>query len=107
MTFVNPILAWVGLGAVAIPVLIHLLLRRRRKPVPWAAMRFLLEAYRSQRQRILLEQWLLLLTRCLLVAVIALGVGRLVLGGGFGAEGPRVVCLVVDDSLTSATRAPG
>lgn len=105
MTFLNPILAWVGLGAVAIPVLIHLLLRRRRQPVPWAAMRFLLEAYRSQRRRVLLEQWLLLATRCLLVALIALGVGRLVLGGGLGAEGPRVLYLVLDDSLTSAAGA--
>lgn len=105
MTFLNPILAWVGLGAVAIPVLIHLLLRRRRQPVPWAAMRFLLEAYRSQRRRVLLEQWLLLAARCLLVALIALGVGRLVLGGGLGAEGPRILYLVLDDSLTSATGA--
>ena len=46
MTFLHPGILVAGLLAVAIPILIHLLLRRKRQPVKWGAMRFLLEAYR-------------------------------------------------------------
>lgn len=106
LTFLHPILAAAGLGAVAIPVVIHLLMRRRRRPVAWAAMRFLVEAYRAQKRRLLVEQWLLLATRCLLIALVALGIGRLVLGdpGATGRSGPRTVYLVIDDSLTAGVQ---
>ncbi|MBM3335798.1 BatA domain-containing protein, partial [Candidatus Sumerlaeota bacterium] len=40
LTFVHPIMLW-GLLAGAIPIIIHLLNRRRYRPMPWAAMRFL------------------------------------------------------------------
>jgi hypothetical protein len=63
-------------GAVAIPVIIHLINRRRYKIVPWAAMRFLLAAQKQTRKRMRIEQLLLLLVRililaCLLFAMIA------------------------------------
>ena len=50
-SFVAPALAAAGAAAIAIPILIHLLSRRRRIPVLWGAMRFLLEAYRRHRRR--------------------------------------------------------
>lgn len=107
MTFLHPALAMVGLGAVSLPIIIHLLIRRRVKPVRWAAMKFLLEAYKQRRRRLILEQLLLLATRCLLVACIAIALGRLLVGGNSGAgigAGPRPTSLVIviDDSLTSA-----
>ena len=40
--FLNPLL-FGGLAAVAAPILIHLLHRRRVKPMDWGAMQFLLE----------------------------------------------------------------
>ncbi len=40
--FVTPLFAWVGLGLISIPIIIHLLNRRRFKTVTWAAMEFLL-----------------------------------------------------------------
>ena len=58
MTFLHAGLAAAAVGAVAIPILIHLLMRRRRRPVMWGAMRFLLEAYRRQRRRLMVERWL-------------------------------------------------
>ncbi|MEM9082205.1 MAG: BatA domain-containing protein [Planctomycetota bacterium] len=105
MSFLHPLLLSVGLGAIAIPIAIHLLMRRRRKPVAWAAMRFLLEAYRQQQRRIQLEQWLLLFMRCLLIALIALAIARpgLEEGGLIGASG-RDVYLVIDDSAVSQVR---
>ena len=36
--FIHPALAW-GVLLAGIPILIHLLNRRRHKPLPWAAMR--------------------------------------------------------------------
>ena len=108
MTFLNPILLGAGAACVAIPIVIHLLMRRRRKPVRWAAMRFLLEAYRQRQRRVRLEQFLLLAARCLLIALIALAVGRPVLdGAGVLGSGSREVYLLVDTSLGSAIRGTG
>src|SRR3954463_1752770 len=60
----------VGAGAVSIPIIIHLLNRRRFKVVTWAAMRFLLAAQKQNTRRLRLEQLLLLLVRCALVALL-------------------------------------
>src|SRR3954463_3349870 len=54
-------------GAVSIPIIIHLLNRRRFRIVEWAAMRFLLTAQRKNARRMRLEQLLLLIVRCLIV----------------------------------------
>lgn len=93
-----------GLAAIAAPIIIHFLMRRRRKPVQWGAMRFVIEAYQKTRRRLLLEQWLLLAARCLVVALIAVALARPLLGGalGLGASGGgRSVYLVIDNSLTA------
>jgi len=57
-------------GAVAVPIVIHLLNRRRFKVVAWAAMRFLLAAQRKNTRRMRLEQLLLLAVRCLTVLLL-------------------------------------
>lgn len=59
-------------GAVAIPIVIHLLNRRRFQVVTWAAMRFLLTAEKKNARRMRLEQILLLALRCLLVLLLVL-----------------------------------
>jgi hypothetical protein len=104
MTFLNPILAGVGLAAVTLPIIIHILMRRRRKPVMWAAMKFLLEAYRQHRKRIMLEQILLLASRCLLVALIGLALGRPILGaaGALGGRGAVTLYILIDNSLAAS-----
>ncbi len=104
MTFLHPILAAVGIAAVSIPIIIHLLMRRRRRPVMWGAMRFLLEAYKEHRRRLKLEQLLLLLARCLVIALIGLGLARPMLGGGsiLGGRGPLELYLLIDNSLTGS-----
>jgi hypothetical protein len=56
--------------AVSVPIIIHLLNRRRFRIVTWAAMRFLLAAQRQNTRRMRLEQLILLLVRCSLVALI-------------------------------------
>ena len=59
-------------GAVSIPIIIHLLNRRRFKVVTWAAMRFLLAAQKKNSRRMRLEQILLLALRCLVVLLLVL-----------------------------------
>jgi uncharacterized membrane protein len=61
-----------GAAAVSVPIIIHLLNRRRYKIVTWAAMRFLLNAQKQNTRRMRIEQLLLLLTRMTLVAFIVI-----------------------------------
>src|SRR3954452_5415253 len=60
----------VGVGAISIPVIIHLINRKRFKIVPWAAMKFLLAAQKQTRKRMRIEQLLLLLRRMLVIAML-------------------------------------
>lgn len=72
----TPWFAAAGAALVAIPILIHLLNRRRFKTVSWAAMDFLLRALRKNRKRMKFEQWILLATRCLLFLLLGLALAR-------------------------------
>jgi hypothetical protein len=64
--------ALVTVGSVSIPIIIHLLHRRRFRIVNWAAMRFLLAAQRKNSRRIRLEQFILLALRCLMILLLVL-----------------------------------
>ena len=74
--FVTWAFFWAGLGAVSIPVIIHILNRRRFKTVTWAAMDFLLRAMKKNRRRLRFEQWVLLATRCLVVFLLGMALAR-------------------------------
>jgi von Willebrand factor type A domain/Aerotolerance regulator N-terminal len=71
MGFGAPLLL-LGLAALAIPPIIHLLNRRRYEVVDWGAMRFL-QISEVTRRRILIEEILLMLLRIGLLAVFVLG----------------------------------
>ena len=90
----------VYLAAVALPIVIHLLLRRRYRPIAWAAMRFVQTAQRQQRRRRRIEQLLLLIARCLLVALVAIAVAHPYLGAS-GTRGETTLVLVIDDAIAS------
>ncbi|MEM9414364.1 MAG: VWA domain-containing protein [Planctomycetota bacterium] len=115
--FTVPAIAAVGALAVSVPIVIHLMSRFRRRPEPWGAMRFLVEAYKKQRKRMQVERLLLLLVRCLAVLVAGLALAGPLLSGCGGAgglggwltgqPGGRVVFIVVDDALSTQTREVG
>jgi hypothetical protein len=69
----GPILGLTAAGLISIPIIIHLLNRRRFKVVQWAAMDYLLKAMRRNRKRLKFEQWLLLTTRCSLILLFFIG----------------------------------
>ncbi|MFO1076519.1 MAG: BatA domain-containing protein [Planctomycetota bacterium] len=101
--FLNPMLLW-ALPLAAVPVIIHILNRRRFQKVPWAAMEFLLKAMKRNRKRLRMEQWLVLLLRVLAVLLLGLLVARPQLGGGIvGTRTHHVV--VLDDSASMTERS--
>lgn len=100
LSVLHPGLLIAGLLCVAIPILVHLL-RRKHRPISWGAMRFLEQAYRKRRRLITIEQLLLLLTRCAIVALIAGAVGALVIGSGSANREARTVVIVLDNSIHS------
>ncbi len=92
-----------GLAAVAVPVLIHLRLRHRSRVVRFPSLMFISKApYRSMRRR-RLRDVLLLLLRCLAVALLALAFAR-PLWQGDGAAGAasseRLVVVLLDNSFS-------
>jgi hypothetical protein len=99
-----PILQF-GIAATALPILIHLLNRRKYREMRWAAMRFLVAAMRKNQRRVKVEQWLLLLIRTLviLVAVLAMAKPLLESLGAIALPGQRTHrVLVLDGSLSMA-----
>jgi hypothetical protein len=105
--FVHPGLL-VGMALAAVPLVIHLLNRQRYKPMPWAAMRFVLAAYRKTRRRAQLENLLLLLLRMLGLALLALAISRPFTGDQSPlaalAQSRRDVVLVLDASASTGYR---
>jgi uncharacterized membrane protein len=73
--FINPGMAWFALAGL-IPIIIHLLNRRKYKRINWAAMEFLLEALKKTKKRIQLENLILLIIRVMLLVLLALALAR-------------------------------
>ena len=101
--FLHPVLLWALLLA-AVPIVIHLLNRRRFETVSWAAMEYLLAAMKRNRRRLRMEQWLVLLLRALAVVLLALLVARpqMTAGALVDVRTHHVVCL--DDSASMSQR---
>ena len=108
MSFLQPLLLW-GLLAAAIPVIIHLLNRRRHKTVMWAAMQFLLKATRESRGKKKLRHILILTCRTLGVAALATAAARPLLSGVMGWSGgkPDLVVLILDRSASMESTPQG
>ncbi len=106
-TFIHPSFALAAAGLAAVPILIHLLNRRRYRRQPWAAMDFLLTAGKLRHNRLRLEQWLLLLMRMALMALICLAIARPVFPAmplaSLGQSRSHHV-LLVDDSFSMGAR---
>ncbi|MCA1659302.1 MAG: BatA and WFA domain-containing protein, partial [Verrucomicrobiaceae bacterium] len=101
MGFLTPALLG-GIALVAIPVALHLIMRRQPRELTFPALRFVQQRRDANRRRLKLRHLLLLSLRCLLIAGLAAALARPTLKGtGLkGKEGaPLAVSLVVDNSL--------
>ncbi|MAG54824.1 MAG: hypothetical protein CMJ83_00880 [Planctomycetes bacterium] len=95
-------------GAASIPILIHLFTRQRYKKVPWAAMEFLLRAFKKTRKRIRLEQLLLLLLRILAILLFVLALADPIMSPDFvpGLDQRRELVIMLDDSFSMGLKEP-
>jgi hypothetical protein len=93
----------IGLVAVAIPVIIHLLNRRRYQVIDWGAMQFL-QVSQTRRRRLFLEDFLLLFLRMGLIALLVLALAAPFVAGPFvtqvASRPNRDVVLVLDCSAS-------
>lgn len=108
MSFLQPLLLW-GLLAAAIPIIIHLLNRRRHKTVQWAAMQFLLKATRESRGKKKLRHILILTCRALGIATLAIAAAQPLVGSllGWGGGKPDLVVLLLDRSASMEATPQG
>ncbi len=110
MTFLFPSLALLGAMLVLVPLVVHLISRRRRKRIRWSAMEFLLESSKRNRNRSRLEELLLLLMRMLAIGIAGLlaAVPQLPeqLSGWFTGEGAKHL-VILDDSYSMSEQIEG
>ena len=109
--FTTPLLFWAGLIGVALPILIHLLNKRRFRRVDWAAMDFLLQAQKINKRRVKLEDFILLLLRCLIMAFLGMLLARPFFtsdaGGGLFKSARHERVILLDDSLSMNAKSGG
>jgi hypothetical protein len=75
MTFVNLSLL-AGALFVAIPVVLHLLMRQRPKPMVFPALRFIQQRREANTRRLQVRHWILLALRCGAIGLLALALAR-------------------------------
>jgi len=94
--------------AVAVPIAIHLLQRKREATVDFPAVRLLLLAQRRSSRRVRVRRLLLLLVRCLAVLLFVVLLARPVLqapGAAFREGEPGFTAVILDTSLSMTALA--
>ncbi len=102
MSFLQPEILF-GLPLLMVPILIHLLNRRRYRIEDWGAMQFLIQATRASTSRAKLKQILILLMRTLAVLMLIFFLARPLAGGWVGQLGggkPDTIFIVIDRSAS-------
>lgn len=105
----NPLLLWF-LPLAALPVILHLLNLSRVREVRLPTYRFLMEGYVQQRRRLQFVEWLLLLLRTAVVALVVAALARPVVERAatlFGGRGGRDVVFIVDAGMTTGLVTDG
>lgn len=108
MSFLNPLML-AGLAAVSVPIIIHLLNRRKFQKVVWAAMRFIQISVEKNQKRMRIEDMILLALRCLLLALLALALARpAILSNASGVFGEsKVTAVIILDNSRSMGLSDG
>jgi hypothetical protein len=104
MAFLNPFFLF-GLLATGIPLVIHLWNRRRVVTVDFSSLIFITAAHRENARRFQLRQFLILLLRMAIIALIALALARPFLTLGLPVASVRAktdVIIVLDNSYSMA-----
>ncbi|MFQ5629106.1 MAG: BatA domain-containing protein [bacterium] len=103
-SFLSTTFLMIGAAAVAVPILIHLLLRNKVVRVDFAAMRFLMESKKPIVRWLRLKQLLILLMRIIAVALLAIAFARpfFTSGAGLGlwSDQQREIGIIIDISAS-------
>lgn len=103
MQFLAPA-ALAGLAAVSLPVIIHLLNKLRIREVRWAAMRFLQAAAKKNQRRVKMQDLILLILRCLVLALVVFAFARptfeKIAKSTFTAGDPLTAMVLLDQSAS-------
>jgi len=103
MSFLNPFYL-AALAAVAIPLIVHMLSRRRVPVYYFSSLRFLRTSDRRSMRRVNLRRILLMILRMTGIALLALAFARPVVRGGlaslFPAGGTSACCVLLDRSYS-------
>ncbi len=107
MTFLSPFVLF-GLAAAAIPVIIHLLNRRKLAIIDFSSLRFLKELQHTSIRRLKLRQLILLLLRTFMIVALVLAFSRPALRGSLagmvGGRAATTMVIVLDDSPSMTVR---
>lgn len=108
MTFWNVAILG-GLALAAVPVIIHILNRRKARVIDWGAMRFLELSLATRGRRILIEEIILLAIRTLIILLLVLAMARpLITNRYFAGRGAaQDVVILLDGSMSMAVTPPG
>jgi hypothetical protein len=94
-------------AAVAVPLLVHLLLRPRARRVDIGTLRFLTVALKESTRSRKLRRWLLFALRCAAVLLLALLFARPYLSGAGGEGRDREAILLIDQSASMSAVQSG
>ena len=102
MSFLHPLLLAAGIAALAIPIYVHLQMRRRRTRVVFSSLRLVEESQRIARRRRKITNWPIFLLRCLIIAMVAMVFGRPLIRGlaGDGLGRKEAIAFVLDRSAS-------
>jgi hypothetical protein len=98
MTFLNAALLY-GAGMIAVPIILHLIMRQKPKLLEFPALRFIQRRHDRNQRRLRLRHLLLLLLRAAAIALLALALARpsIKFSQRFGSqEAPVAAALVFD-----------
>ena len=96
-----------ALAAVALPVLAHLIFRRRSRPVDLGTLRFLKIAVRHDTRRRTLKRWLLLALRVGCVVLLALLFARPYRAAAVGGGDTGLTVILIDRSASMDRKRDG
>ena len=110
LTFLNPTFLWGALAA-SIPVIIHLINRRRARVVQFPTVKFVLRSERRVARKYQVKQWLLLALRTFILFLLTTALAEPVLQPSVGELAEvgqaRAVALILDNTMSMAYQTAG
>ena len=110
MSFLQPLFL-LGLLGATVPLIIHLIHRRRPRRQPFAAIELVIKSVQRVQRRWRLRRFLLLLCRVMLLAALAVAAARPIWGADAARtvqrSGPERLAIIIDATLSMRAEYDG